>query len=366
MTYPNERRVRYVPTLAVWTVDTQQSHAGGADQLLGAMLAYATESGDMPAGCTCAPESFSYHGQTGMQASPPRVHGVFRRGGVSIYGHGTLPDGERGSVEGNASQCPHANAAGEQQAKELAKAGRWDDLYALTEAFPAAPGTLQPAEPGSKAPAAWHGEPLTVSGVGAIPDRHVHPDVRADLARLGVLAADADRLGRAAREAQAAVESAGTDARRQAAEAAAAGTPLDAAAVTRSIRERQEQAEAAQITADGTRDAVAKVRQQVADGIAERQAEWLSYLRDQAAHGLARLDLVVSELEAAVENLAEIDRVRQAVESPSAGRLFHGASMIAGNAVDAARETRQRAAEALAGLERHAAKARKAEAAQAA
>jgi len=38
---------------------------------------------------------------------------------------------------------------------------------------------------------------------------------------------------------------------------------MDAAAVTRTIRERQEQAEAAQITADGTRDAVGQVRRQV-------------------------------------------------------------------------------------------------------
>ncbi|GAA4576893.1 hypothetical protein GCM10023176_49320 [Micromonospora coerulea] len=356
MTYPNERRVRYVPSLHVWTVDMQQVHSGGSAQILGAMLAYATESGEMPDGCTCAPQSYSYHGKSGMQTSQPRVHGVFRSGGLSIYGHGTLLDGVA-SDAGNAQQCPHADAAGERQAKELAQFGHLDELWSLTEPFPAAPGTLQPAAPGSKAPAVWTGEPLSVPGVGVIPDRHVHPATRADLARLGVLAADADRLGRTAREAAAAVESAGTDARRQAAEAAAAGTPVDAAEVARSIRERQEEAEAAQITADGTRDAVAKVREQVAEGIAERREEWLSYLHGQAAHGLARLDLVVAELEAAVENLAELDRVRQTVEGHA--RLFSGASMIAGNAVESARETRQRAAETLAGLERHAAKVAK-------
>ncbi|MGW4155536.1 hypothetical protein ACWEDF_20500 [Micromonospora chersina] len=201
---------------------------------------------------------------------------------------------------------------------------------------------------------------MSVSGVGVIPDRHVHPGTRADLARLGSLAAEAARLGTEARKAQAEADE-GPDAMRMlVAEAAMAGEALDAADVARIVRERQEAAVAAQAVADGTRYAVDKVRREVADGITERRAEWLTYLHGQAAHGLARLDLVLSELEAAVENLAEIDRVRQTVESPGAGRLFSAGSLIAGNAVEQARQARERAAAALAGLERHAAKVSKA------
>ncbi|MET8351954.1 MULTISPECIES: hypothetical protein [unclassified Micromonospora] len=112
-----------------------------------------------------------------------------------------------------------------------------------------------------------------------------------------------------------------------------------------------------------------QVRQQVAAGIEQRRTEWLTYLHGQAAAGLARPDLVVAELvvaelEAAVADLAEIDRVRQVVESPSGGRLFGTGTTITGNAVEAARETRERAAVALAGLERHAAKVAREKASQ--
>ncbi|PWU44264.1 hypothetical protein DLJ46_26945 [Micromonospora globispora] len=116
------------------------------------------------------------------------------------------------------------------------------------------------------------------------------------------------------------------------ADAAMSGKALDAADVARIVRERQEAAVAAQAVADGMRYAVGKVRREVARGIAERRDEWLTYLHGQAAHGLARLDGIITELEAAVENLAEIDRVRQTVESPLYGRLFSAGSMIAGNA----------------------------------
>ncbi|MFC3500828.1 hypothetical protein ACFOOK_07590 [Micromonospora krabiensis] len=359
MIYPDDKRVRYSPDLAVWVVDTGESHAAGADQILAVMMHYARQAGDMPEGCTCFPEVLSDAGPLGggVQTGPPGVHRIGQRGGVVVYGHGTMPDAEAVAGAANAIQCPHANADGEEQARTLGKAGRWPELHALTVAFPN-PGaaTLQPAAPGSEAPAPWEGEPLTVRAAGVIPDRHVHPATRADLARLGALAAESARLDSLAREAKREADDAPAGARRQAAEAAAAGTPLDAEAVTRSIRERQEAAQAAQITADGTRDAVAQVRRQVVAGITERQAEWLSYLHGQAAHGLARLDLIVAELESALTDLAEIDRVRQVVESPTPGRLFGTGSPIAGNAVEAAREARQRAAVALAGLERHAAK----------
>ncbi|WP_446216443.1 hypothetical protein [Micromonospora sp. IBHARD004] len=362
--YPTDKRVRYATSLAVWIVDTQESHTVGADQLLAAMTVYATESGNMPDGCTCAPESFSLSGLSGVTASPARVHRLGQQGGIAMYGHGTVPENGVAAEQGNAHQCPHADAAGERQARKLAKAGRWDDLYALTEPFPPAPGTLQPAAPGSKAPAAWQGEPLSVPGVGVIPDRHVHPATRADLARLGTLATEATRLGSEARKAQAAAAQGHMEVRRLATEAAMSGKALDAAEVARMVRERQEATEATQAVADGTRDAVDKVRREVAAGIAERRDEWLTYLHGQAAAGLARLDLVVAELEAAVENLAEIDRVRQTVEQANSGRLFSAGSMIIGNAVEAARRSRERAATALAGLERHAAKASKAKTAQ--
>lgn len=364
--YPNDKRVRYAPSLHVWTVDTQENHAGNAAQLLAAMLCYAVESGDMPDGCTCAPESFTISPMSGVTASPALAHRVIQRGSVVIVGHGVLPDNAPGSDAGNASQCPHADAAGEQQARDMAQAGRWDDLYALTEPFPATPGILQPAAPGTKAPAVWQGEPLTVAGVGTIPDRHVHAATRADLARLGSLAAEADRLGREANKAKAEAAEGPGAVRKLAADAAMSGKALDAAEVSRIVRDRQEAADAAQAVADGTRDAVAKVRHEVAAGIAERRTEWLTYLHGQASHGLARLDAAVAELEAAAENMAELDRVRQTVEQPAAGRLFSGASFIAGNAVEQAREARERAAATLAGLERHAAKAAKAKASAAA
>ncbi|MGC5021947.1 hypothetical protein [Micromonospora sp. DT47] len=355
MIYPTDKRVRYAPTLAVWIVDTQASHAGGADQLLAAMMVYATESGNMPDGCTCAPESFSVSAMTGVTASPARVHPLGQQGGIAVYGHGTVPENGVAPERRNAHQCPRADAAGERQARKLVKAGRWGDLYALTEPFPPAPGTLQPAAPDNNAPA-WQAEPLSVPGVGLIPDRHIHPATRADLARLGTLATEATRLGSEARKAQAAAAQGPMEVRRLATVAALSGKALDAAEVAKMVRERQEAAEAAQAAADGTRDAVDKVRREVAAGIAERREEWLTYLHDQATAGLARLDLVVAELEAAVENLAEIDRVRQTVEQADSGRLFSAGSMIVGNAVEAARRSRERAATALAGLERHASK----------
>ncbi|MEU2171181.1 hypothetical protein ACH47V_29555 [Micromonospora chersina] len=356
MIYPTDDRVRYSPSLGVWTVDTREHHTASARDLLAAMMVYAMESGEMLDGCTCAPESYSVSAMSGVTASAPRAHPVYRQGSVLIAGHGVLGDHAPARDAGNASQCPHANGDGEQQARTLAETGQWDALYDLTEPFPAAPGILQPAAPGSKAPTAWQGEPLEVSGVGIIPDRHVHAATRADLARLGSLAEQANRLGREAREAQA-VANEGPDAMRTlVADAAMSGKPVEAAEVVRIVRERQEAAVAAQAVAEGTRYAVDKVRHEVAAGITERRDEWLTYLHGQAAHGLARLDLVVSELEAAVENLAEIDRVRQTVEAPASGRLFSAGSMIAGNAVEQARQARERAAAALAGLERHAAK----------
>lgn len=364
MIYPNDRRVRYAPDLHVWIVDTGDHHTGGADQLLAAMMVYAVESGEILEGCTCAPESYSASPLSGVTATPARVHRLGQQGAIAMYGHGTVPAYGVAPEQANAHQCPHADADGERQARELAKGGQWDELHALSERFPAAPGILQPAAPGSKAPAAWQGEPLSVPGVGVIPDRHVHAATRADLARLGTLATEADRLGREAGKAQAEAAEGPAAVRRLAADAAMSGKALDAAEVARIVRERAEQADAAQAVADGTRDAVAKVRGDVAAGVTERRDEWLTYLHGQAAHGLARLDLVVAELEAAVENLCEIDRVRQTVEAPAAGRLFSAGSMIAGNAVEAARQTRERAAATLAGLERHAAKASKAKASQ--
>jgi hypothetical protein len=328
------------------------------------MTVYATESGNMPDGCTCAPESFSISPMTGVTASPARVHRLGQQGSIAMYGHGVLPPDGTAARQGNAHQCPQANADGERRAKKLARTGQWDELRKLSEAFPAAPGTLGPAAPGRKAPAAWQGEPLSVPGVTAIPDRHVHPATRADLGRLGTLATEANRLGSEARKAQAAAAQGPMEIRRLASEAARSGKPLDAAEVAKMARELQEAAEAAKAMADGTRDEVDKVRREVAAGIAERRGEWLTYLHGQAVHGLARLDLVVAELEAALENLAEIDRVRQAVEQASPSRLFSAGSMIVGNAVEAARRSRERAATALAGLERHAAKAGRAKASQ--
>ncbi|MEW1584796.1 hypothetical protein AB0283_05035 [Micromonospora vinacea] len=360
--YPTDTRVRYAPELGVWAMTTGASYAAGADQILGAMMVYAERSGVMPEGCTCGPETVGDH-FAGIQTSEPRAHRIGSQGGTVLYGHGPVGYDDPGSEEANALHCPLANREGEERARDLGKTGRWEELHALTVPFPDAPTQLQPAAPGTEAPAVWEGEPVTMTRM-TVPDRHVHPDTRADLERLSALAARSGELDRAARAATRDAENAGTDARRLAADAAASGTPMDAAAVTRTIRERQDQAQAAQITADGTRDAMAQVRRQVAAGIEQRQAEWLTYLHGQAAAGLARLDLVVAELDAAVANLAEIDRVRQTVEAPSPGLMFTAGSFIAGNVVEAARQTRQSAAEALAGLERHAAKAAREKASQ--
>ncbi|MFI7593356.1 hypothetical protein [Micromonospora sp. NPDC049359] len=185
----------------MWVVDTGESHAAGADQILAALMVYAVQAGDVPPGCVCFPESSSVS-VYGVTTTAPTVHRIGRKGGVVLYGHGRVPEEVPVAVETNAAECPCNNAEGEAQARELGKAGQWAELHALTVAFPSAPGALQPAE----------------------------------------LAADA----------------------------AAAGTPLDAAAVTRTIKERQEQAQAAQITADGPRDAVGQVRRQVAAEIEQR------------------------------------------------------------------------------------------------
>ncbi|MFD6661723.1 hypothetical protein ACFWDK_05080 [Micromonospora chalcea] len=341
MIYPNDTRVRYSPELSVWVIDMHQGHTGGAQDLLAAMMAYATEAGQMPDGCTCAPESFST-APLSFSVSPPRAHKVYVRGGLVIAGHGTIPFRSTASEEGNAHQCPAADAAGEERAYELGKAGAWDALYALTAPFPGVAGTLQPADPGSDAPAMWEG--------------HLHAGTRADLARVAALADEVARLDREARRAQATASAGPEAARELAAEAAMTGKALEPGEVTRLVRERQEAAVAARALADGTRDALERVRQETVQRIAERRGEWLSYLHGQAAHGLARLDLVLTELESAVENLAEIDRVRQTVERPVARHLFSAGSPVAGNAVEAARQARERAAEALAGLERHAAR----------
>ncbi|WP_374539478.1 hypothetical protein [Micromonospora aurantiaca (nom. illeg.)] len=341
MIYPNDTRVRYSPELSVWVVDTQQAHAGGAQDLLAAMMAYATEAGQMPDGCTCAPESFST-APLSFAVSPPRAHKVYVRGGLVIAGHGTVPFRGRAADVGNAYQCPLSDAAGEERAYELGKAGAWDALHALTAPFPGVAGTLQPADPGSEVPAVWEG--------------HLHADTRADLARVAVLSDEVARLDREARRAQATATAGPEAARELAAEAAMTGKALEPGEVTRLLTQRQESAVAARAMADGTRDALEQVRRETVERITERRDEWLSYLHGQAAHGLARLDLVLTELESAVENLAEIDRVRQTVERPVPRGLFAAGSPIAGNAVEAARQARERAAGALAGLERHAAR----------
>ncbi|MGW0215547.1 hypothetical protein ACWDXH_14250 [Micromonospora chokoriensis] len=94
--------------------------------------------------------------------------------------------------------------------------------------------------------------------------------------------------------------------------------------------------------------------------MAKPWTSWRSSERNRArappaapAAGLARLDLVLAELDAAVVDLAEIDRVRQPMEAPSAGLMFNAGSFIAGNVMEAAQQTRQSAAEALAGLDRY-------------
>lgn len=353
-TYPTDTHVRYAPELGVWALETGEGHVGGADVILCAMMVYTEQAGDMPPGCLCGPESFDFH-WADLRTSEHRAHRVGSQGGTVLYGHGPVGYNDPGAIDANPLHCPLANREGEERARDLAREGRWDELHALTVPFPPTPALLQPAEPGTQAPAAWEGAPMDVARM-TVPGRHVHPDTRADLERLAELSRRSGQLDRAARAARVDAENAGTDARRLAADAAAAGTPMDAAAVTRALRERQEQAQAAEITADGTRDAVGQVRRQVAAGIEQRQAEWLTYLHGHAVHGLARLDLVLAELDAAVSDLAEIDRVRQTVEAPSAALMFNAGSFIAGNVAEAAQQTRRSAAKTLAGLERHAAK----------
>lgn len=76
MIHLNDKRTRYAPELGVWAVDTGQHHAGGAEQILGVMMHYAREAGEVPDGCTCFPEVSSNQGPLGggVHTSGPRVH----------------------------------------------------------------------------------------------------------------------------------------------------------------------------------------------------------------------------------------------------------------------------------------------------
>ncbi|MEV0898361.1 hypothetical protein [Actinoplanes sp. NPDC049802] len=356
-----DRRVRYAPELGVWTVDMETMHyTGGAPDVLASAMHYAREAGQLP-DCTCFPDvSVARDGMNpGVEASAPKVHAVLRAGGgaFSILGHGMLGSGALNAEAGNATMCPLANAEGEAEAKRLYEQDR-TALWNATEPFPAPDTrTLEPAAPGAKAPKVWTGKEVRTRR-GTVPARHVPAEVRASMARLASIEAHSERLDREAREAKQAASEAPAEARRAVAEAAAAGETPDAAAVTAIVRERQEQAETAQALADGTRDAVESVRREVAGTITEQREEWLAYLHEHAAHGLARLDLVIAELGAALEDLAEIDRVRQTVEAASTSALFNGASVLAmGAALDEARQSRARVAETLGGLARRTAKA---------
>ncbi|MGW4295434.1 hypothetical protein ACWEH1_20610 [Micromonospora chersina] len=161
----------------------------------------------------------------------------------------------------------------------------------------------------------------------------MHAATRADLARLGSLAEQANRLGREANEARAEADEGPTAVRRLAADAAMAGTALDAAEVAWIVRKRQEAADAAQAVAEDTRGAMEQVRREVVDGIAERRSEWLVYLHGQAAHGLARLELVLSETGGSHGEPGR-DRPGTADRGAPASRLFSTGWMIAGNAVE--------------------------------
>lgn len=360
----HDPRVRYSPTLGVWTVDMQtMTYMGGAEQVLAAAMHYAREAGELPE-CACFPEvSSEVVGlNPRVEGTPPQTHKVYRQSAFTIYGHGTLAEGSEVGANRdalNAIRCPLANAEGEREAKRLAH----EDTRALWDAtvpFPALPQALTPAEPGAKAPKVWEGEPMQV-GRASVPARHVHPQTRADMARLAALIANVDGLDRAARAAQIAADEAPIAARREVAEKAAAGQAVDAASITKLVRERREEADAAKAVADGTRDALEAVRREVAQGIGARRDEWLGYLHAQASHGLARLDLVLAELASSLADLAEIDRVRQTVEKASAASLFSSASQVEmGRAVPEAQEARDRAATALSSLARHAARAARA------
>lgn len=359
-------RVRYAPDLGVWTVDMQtMTYTGGAMETLAAAMHYAREAGEMPE-CTCFPEVSTERGPMagGVYASPPMVHKVFRHGAFTIYGHGTVEAGDHAPSSLNAMRCPLANAGGEAEAERLARKDS-AALYEATRPFPTLPDDLAPVEPGTKAPAVWEGDAIDL-GRGTLPARHVHAATRADMARLASLRGEVARLDRAARDAKRAAEDAPAAARREVATKAAAGEQVDAAAVTALVRQRQEEAQAAQAVADGTRDALDHVRRDIASGIASRRDEWLAYLHAQASHGLARLDLVLAELDASLADLAEIDRVRQTVERPSSSNLFTaGSSLAMGDAVASVQQARERAAKTLASLARHTAKAEKATAGKA-
>jgi hypothetical protein len=345
--------VWYSPTLGVWAVDHgQTSPTISPTQTLGAAMHYAKESGELD-GCVCWPEQSADDGPRGIQTTPPRVHVIFRRGGFLVAGHG------QGSV-GLELQCPHYDAAGETRARELIEAKDMNGLQALCTRFPSVPAALAPAEPGTDAPDAWVGEPMTfdAAGVVEVPGRHVHPDTRADLARLAALAERAARTHRDAVEAQRLADAAPADARRLVADAAGQGHEIDADAITRRGRELAEHAASAQAVADGTTLAVGKLRAEVADGIAARREGWLAYLAAHGAASLGRLDLVLLELDAVLADLREVDAVRQAVTTPDAKRLFADGSPIGAGALDAIRAARQSAAETLAPLGRHAARAK--------
>ena len=354
--------VHYVPDLGVWVVDLgtviDEAMAGHGGRLaLRSALRVARENGELPE-CNCSADFIVNEDESVTFTEYAKVHSVFAsgllEGRFAVFGHGGMqPDKVPNAQAMNAQACPLFSADGEDEAFRLAKSNL-RALAAMSVQFPSKPRGLEPTT--GEAPKTWEGEPVRARG-GTVPVRHVPAEVRRQMARLALAEADVERLNREAMNAEKAFKDAPEEARAMVRDAARNGKRADSKAVTALLRKREEEAQVAKAMAQGTNDAVESVRQDVANAIKAQKVEWRTYLSAHASNNLGRLDSVLSELSSVLDELALIDLMRQVTETRGGRIPFSSGRLLpTDGAVQSVREAREKAAEALGGLGKYAAK----------
>lgn len=355
-------RVRYSPELGVWTLDMGSRSAEAmqsSTHIFIAAMHYAREAGNLPE-CACWPEGVNIAPMTMHVewATTAKVHKVHSQGGFSVLGHGPVPGNDSVSEPEklNRAACPLANPEGEKRAIELVRTNL-TELWELTHPFPRTETVILQPSDATKAPKVWTGDPIDIGRGRTVPGRHVPAAVRQAAEAVAFVNGEADAARKLATEAKLAADDAPAAASAAVRKAAANGERMTQEAAGAIIRERQDAAQAAEAVAAGMAQAADDARRSILDSIETNRAEWLAYLHEHAAHNLARLDAALSEVDASLSELADIDRVRQTVQKPNASRLFGEASFIGtagGNAMADLRNARTKAAADLGSLARHA------------